>query len=75
MAGRRAPASLRARLVGVVVLLVAAALTVSGVLATSLLEDYLLQQVDRQLQEVAGNPVLADQALNGAPDNGLGGQP
>lgn len=75
MAGRRAPASLRARLVGVVVLLVAAALTVSGVLATSLLEDYLLQQVDRQLQEVAGNPVLADQALNGAPANGPGGQP
>lgn len=71
MALPRAPLSLRARLVGVVVLLVAAALAVSGVLATSLLEDYLLQQVDRQLEQVAANPVLADQALGGGgPDGG-----
>lgn len=58
-----APVSLRTRLVGVVVVLVAAALVLSGLLATSLLQSYLLAQVDRQLADFASSPALVDQLL------------
>ena len=50
--------TLRTRLVGVVVLLVTAALVVSGVLATSLLRSYVTDQVDAQLREFASSPQL-----------------
>lgn len=61
--------SLRVRLVGVVVVLVAAALVLSGLLATSLLRSYLLAQVDRQLADFAASPALMDQLLS---SNGSG---
>lgn len=52
---------LRVRLVVVVVVLVAAALLASGVAAVSLMQSYLIGQVDKQLIEVVTSPNLADQ--------------
>ena len=52
---------LRVRLVVVVVVLVTAALTASGVAAVTLLRSYLFSQVDTQLVEVARSPNVAEQ--------------
>jgi two-component system OmpR family sensor kinase len=49
---------LRIRLVASVVALVAAALVLSGLLAATSLERYLVGQVDRQLVDLAGGPGL-----------------
>lgn len=65
-----APVSLRTRLVAVVVVLVAAALALSGLLATSLLRSYLLDQVDRQLADFAASPALVDQLLASGTSDG-----
>ncbi len=68
---------LRLRLVGVVVLLSAMALTLSGLAATTALRGYLIEQVDSHVSATAGR-LLDDQRLpgggnsNGDGDSGSG---
>src|SRR5689334_14124764 len=59
---------LRVRLVGVVVLLSALALTLSGLAASTALRGYLLDRVDTQLKSSATRVVL-DERLHGNDDN------
>jgi two-component system OmpR family sensor kinase len=59
---------LRVRLVGVVVLLSALALTLSGLAASTALREYLLDRVDTQLKSSVTRVVL-DEQLHGNDDN------
>lgn len=58
---------MRFRLVAAVVVLVAAALAVSGFVAVTALENYLVGQVDRQLIDVASSPGLINRPPSDLP--------
>ncbi len=58
---------LRFRLVAAVVVLVAAALTVSGLVAVTSLRGYLVGQVDRQLIDVASSPSVIERPPSDLP--------